>query len=133
MAGILSRDELATTFAHSSAFFGNSSKNSFHKGPAWLILSEIFNPMETLSHIIASFDIFQVILNAFPGIFSPIVHAFQGMFTLFAEIAGEQFASHPGLISGTFIFLVGYITWSGLSKLRRVMVSSRQVSPSKNH
>ena len=133
MGGFLSRDEPAISMAHSSAFFGNSSKNRFLRGPSWLILSEIFNPMETLSHIIASFDIFQVILNSFPGIFSPILHAFQGMFTLFAETAGKHFASHQGLISGTFIFLHGYITWTGISKFRQLMVSSRRVSPSKNH
>jgi hypothetical protein len=79
--------------------------------------------METLSHILASFDIFQTILSAFPQIFQPIVHAFQGMFVMLSEIAGKQFASHPGLISGTVIFLFVYVTWSGLSKLRRTKVS----------
>ena len=78
--------------------------------------------METLTHILASFDIFQTILSAFPQIFQPIVHAFQGMFMMLTGIAGKQFASHPGLISGTFIFLFVYVTWTGFSKLRRAMV-----------
>ena len=84
--------------------------------------------METLSHILASFDIFQVIISTFPQIFLPIVHAFQGMFVMLSDIAGRQFASHPGLISGTVIFLFVYVTWSGLSKLRQTMVSARQGS-----
>jgi len=78
--------------------------------------------METLSHILASFDIFQTLISAFPQIFMPIVHAFQGMFVMLSDIAGKQFASHPGLISGTFIFLFVYMTWIGLSKLIRAMV-----------
>jgi hypothetical protein len=90
------------------------------------------NPMETLSHILASFDIFQVILNAFPQIFLPIAHAFQGMFALLADVAGKQFASHPGLISGTVIFLLVYLTLSGLSKLRRTIVSPGPVSPERS-
>jgi hypothetical protein len=91
-----------------------------------------FNPMETLSHILASFDIFQVLLNAFPQIFLPIVHAFQGMFTQLADVAGKQFASHPGLISGTVIFLLVYLTLSGLSKLWRTIVTARPVSPERS-
>jgi hypothetical protein len=78
--------------------------------------------METLSHILASFDIFQTIISAFPQIFMPIVHAFQGMFVMLSGIAGKQFASHPGLLSGTFIFLFVYAAWTGLSKLRRSLV-----------
>jgi hypothetical protein len=81
--------------------------------------------METLSQILASFDIFQTIISAFPQIFQPIVHAFQGMFIMLSELAEKQFSSHPGLISGTVIFLFVYVTWSGLSKLRRTMVAAR--------
>jgi hypothetical protein len=87
--------------------------------------------METLSNIIASFDIFQVIITAFPRIFMPIVHAFQSIFTMVADIAEKQFASHPGLISGTILFLFVYVTLSGLSKLRRTFVTSRQPAPKK--
>jgi hypothetical protein len=84
--------------------------------------------METLSNILASFDIFQVILNAFPQIFSPIVHAFQGMFSVLSDIAGKQFEAHPGLISGTLIFFLVYLTFTGLSKLRKSYVSARRAS-----
>ena len=72
--------------------------------------------METLSHILASFDIFQVIFSAFPQIFTPIIHAFTGMFFMLTDMAGKQFASHPGLIAGIVIFLMGYLAWSGLAK-----------------
>ncbi len=89
--------------------------------------------METLSHILASFDIFQVILNAFPQIFMPVVHAFQGMFVMLSHLAGEQFASHPGLISGTIIFSVAYFTYIGLAKLKRTFMITRLASPEKSH
>jgi hypothetical protein len=89
-------------------------------------------PMETLSQILASFDIFQVIISAFPQMFLPIVHAFQGIFAMLSEIAGKQFASHPGLISGTIVFLLVYVTWSGLSKLRHTILSARSTSPKRS-
>jgi Mn2+/Fe2+ NRAMP family transporter len=85
--------------------------------------------METLTHILASFDIFQVIIGAFPRIFIPIIHAFHNMFIMFSDIASKQFESHPGIISGTVIFLFVYVIWSGLSKLRHSMVSARKVFP----
>lgn len=81
--------------------------------------------METLSTILASFDLFQVIFSAFPGIFMPIAHAFQNLFTLLTEIAGKQFASHPGLVSGIVMFFFVYLTWTGLSKLRRIFIPVR--------
>jgi hypothetical protein len=84
--------------------------------------------METFSHILASFDISQIFISAFPRIFIPVLHAFQGMFTMLSDIAGKQFASHPGLISGTFIILLVYLTWSGVSKIKQTIVSAQQVS-----
>ena len=89
--------------------------------------------METLSHILASFDIFQVILNAFPQIFMPVIHAFGNMFRMFSEIAMNQFSTHPGLISGTIMFFLVYVTYSGLSKLRHSAVPARQVSAKQTH
>ncbi|MDP1620859.1 MAG: hypothetical protein Q8M08_00830 [Bacteroidales bacterium] len=83
--------------------------------------------METLSNILASFDIFQVIINAFPRIFQPLMDSLQGMFAMLYDFAAEQFSSHPGLISGTVIFFTVYAIWSGLSKLRRAIVPARSV------
>ena len=84
--------------------------------------------METLSNILASFDIFQVIISAFPHLFTPVVHAFRDIFTLLSDVAGEQFASHPGLISGTIVFLIIYVSWSGLVRLKRAFISARSSS-----
>lgn len=84
--------------------------------------------METLSHILASFDIFQIIIGAFPHIFIPIFHAFQSMFVMLSDVAGKQFASHPGLISGTILFLLVYLTGTGLSKLKQTIISARSTS-----
>jgi hypothetical protein len=84
--------------------------------------------METLSNILASFDISQVLLSAFPQIFMPILHALQGMFVMLSEIAEKQFTSHPGLISGTIIFFLGYMSWTGIAKLKRSFLSARSVN-----
>jgi hypothetical protein len=89
--------------------------------------------METLTHILASFDIFQVIISAFPRMFIPIAHAFQGMFVMLSDIAGKQFAAHPGVISGTVFFLFVYVTWSGLTKLRQAMITSRTDRPERSN
>ena len=85
--------------------------------------------METLSNILASFDIFQVLLNIFPPIFTPILNAFRDIFTVLSDTAIKQFAAHPGLISGTIVFLLGYLAWTGVSKLRKSIVSLQQSSP----
>ena len=82
--------------------------------------------METITHILASFDIFEVLISAFPRIFIPVFHALQGMFTMLVDIAGRQFATHPGIISGTIVFLLGYLAWSGLSKLKQAIAVDRK-------
>ena len=74
--------------------------------------------METLTHILASFDISQVILSAFPQILNPIIHAFQGMFGMLADVAGKLFESHPGIISGTMIFFLVYLTQIAFSTFK---------------
>lgn len=75
--------------------------------------------METLSNILASFDIFQVILSVFPDIFNPLFNALKGMVMTLVHTAGEQFTAHPGLISGSLIFLLIYLAWSGLTRKRQ--------------
>jgi hypothetical protein len=81
--------------------------------------------METLTQILASFDIFQVIISAFPQIFLPVAHAFQSMYVMLSEMAGKMFTAHPGLISGAIVFIFIYATWSALLKLKRAIVSAR--------
>lgn len=85
--------------------------------------------METLSHIIASFDIFQVILQAFPKIFNPIVHAFEGLFTALYHFVSNMIFVHPGLLSGIVIFLAGYLIYNRFQKNRKSATSSLPVSP----
>jgi hypothetical protein len=75
--------------------------------------------METLSHILASFDIFQVIINAIPGMFAPLGHAFQTIFYTLRDLVGKEFITHPGLVSGTVVFIFVYLAWSGIARLRR--------------
>lgn len=84
--------------------------------------------METLSHIIASFDIFQVILNAFPQIFNPIVQAFQGIFLQLFHFMKPMVVTHPGIISGMMIFFIGYGAVKAIGQFRKVPISSPQPS-----
>ena len=79
--------------------------------------------METLSHIIASFDIFQVILNAFPQIFNPIVQAFQGIFHQLFHLIKNIVSAHPGLIAGVVTFLLVYSGIMGIRQLKRPAIS----------
>ncbi|MCX6304579.1 MAG: hypothetical protein NT040_06405 [Bacteroidetes bacterium] len=75
--------------------------------------------METFTHILASLDIFQVIINAFPQIFNPLMHAFEGIYRVMLNDGKQLFSSHPGLFSGIFIFLLGYISVAGIQRMRR--------------
>lgn len=85
--------------------------------------------METLSNILASFDIFQVLLSALPRMFAPLFEAFRDMYTNLAGIAGEQFETHPGMVSGAIIFLAGYLAWTGINHLiRQKTLAARPVA-----
>jgi hypothetical protein len=64
--------------------------------------------METLQHILASFDIFQVILNIFPQIFNPLAHAFEIIFGMLYTSAKGLVTANPGLVSGTLLFVGTY-------------------------
>jgi hypothetical protein len=64
--------------------------------------------METLSNILASFDIFQVLINAFPLITDPIIHAFEQIFTVMFSHFKNLFLAHPGLSLGLVVFVTGY-------------------------
>ena len=79
--------------------------------------------METLSHILASFDIFQVFINAIPQIFNPLVHAFQSIFHLLLHFMKNLVGAHPGLISGVVIFLLVYSSVMGIRQLRKATIS----------
>lgn len=81
--------------------------------------------METLSGVLASFDIFKVIFDAFPRAFEPLVHAFGMIFGIISDLVLEQFKAHPGLISGTVLFLIAYAGWQGLSALRKKVIPAR--------
>lgn len=75
--------------------------------------------METLSQILASFDIFQVLIAALPHLFGPLVQAFVTIWDTTARLFAEQFTTHPGLISGTILFLIAYSAYTAVSKLFR--------------
>ena len=113
---------------HSPPIFRGFIEKIFPWEVAPINFGQNIQPMETLTHIIGSLDIFQIILSVFPQIFNPLAHAFQSRFIMLRDIAGEQFASHPGIISGTIIFSLAFAVYSGLSKLQRTIISTRNTA-----
>ena len=87
--------------------------------------------METLSQIIASFDIFQVLVSAFPRIYNPIIHAFEGMFVMLYDLLRNIILVHPGLLAGMGFFLIGYVVYYLFLKMRRSALSSTVSSQSR--
>ena len=85
--------------------------------------------METLSHIIASFDIFQVIINVFPNIFQPLAGAFQSIYLVMLHFVKNMVMEHPGLVSGVVIFLLTYGVYSGIRQFRKAIIFAPQASP----
>ncbi|MEI6433783.1 MAG: hypothetical protein WCP32_02985 [Bacteroidota bacterium] len=80
--------------------------------------------METLSNILASFDVFQVFFNSFQLIADPIAHAFQQIFATLYPFLKNMFSAHPGLTFGVIVFIFGYITLSSINLTRRFFSSS---------
>lgn len=75
--------------------------------------------METISNILASFDIFQVLLSALPMITDPLLNSFHLVFNIFSEYAEKMVTTHPGLTMGVVAFLFGYVTVQVINRLRR--------------
>jgi len=85
--------------------------------------------METLSNILASFDLFQLILTAFPQIFKPIINAFELIYRILFSYVENLVVVHPGLLAGFLIFFTGYMIYSRIQRLRKAAISSpRQAS-----
>lgn len=75
--------------------------------------------METITNIISSFDIFNLLVAAFPEIFNALTDALGYTYLLLADMIQGLFRSHPGLIMGTLVFLTGYMGWTALSVILR--------------
>lgn len=84
--------------------------------------------METLSEIIASFDIFQVLLSAFPQIFNAIINTFETILSSLLTFFRSYILVHPGLISGVVIFFVVYLAYSRIVRLKKASISSPRSS-----
>jgi len=79
--------------------------------------------METLSNILASFDIFQVLIPVFPMITDSIIHAFEQIFVSLSGTYKSLFVSHPGITLGIFVLTLGYASVYALSGIQRFIVS----------
>lgn len=75
--------------------------------------------METISNILASFDIFQVLLSALPMITDPLLNSFQLVFNILSDYAEKMVTTHPGLTMGVVVFLSGYVMVRFVQHLRR--------------
>jgi len=78
--------------------------------------------METITHFLASLDIFQVLINVFPSIFSPLLHGFHSLFILMFTSMKHLVELNPGLIGGVFFLSLGYGIFALVNKLRKVRV-----------
>jgi hypothetical protein len=78
--------------------------------------------METITHFLASLDIFQILINAFPSIFNPIIHGFQNLFILLFTSLKHLVELNPGLIGGMFFILAIYGIFTLAQNLRKVRV-----------
>jgi DNA-directed RNA polymerase beta subunit len=84
--------------------------------------------METLSNILASFDIFQVFVSAFPMITEPIVHAFDQIIITLSGFYNSLFVAHPGITLGIFVLTLGYASVYVLNGIQRFIVSKLRTS-----
>ncbi|MEI7981030.1 MAG: hypothetical protein WCI71_05225 [Bacteroidota bacterium] len=82
--------------------------------------------METLNHLLASLDIFQVLINAFPVIVDPLVHGFQQLFTHLFTSLKHITELNPGLISGAIFTALVYGGFAMIQKVRKVRPVSQR-------
>lgn len=73
--------------------------------------------METITQIIASLDIFSVLINIFPEIFNPIANAFESLFIQVYTSFEKLVALNPSIIFSILIFisawgLYNFIRWA---------------------
>jgi len=78
--------------------------------------------METITHFLASLDIFQILINAFPSIFNPIIHGFQNLFILLFTSFKHLVELNPGLIGGMFFISAVYVFFALAQKLKKARV-----------
>jgi hypothetical protein len=81
--------------------------------------------METLSQIIASLDIFQVVINAFPSIFKPLMEGFETIFRLVFSSLSGLVKGNPGLTSGVVVFMIVYGFYSLMQRIKKARITVR--------
>jgi len=87
--------------------------------------------METLNHLIASLDIFQVLIQSFPAIVEPLSHGFQIMFIhLFTSLKNFT-VMNPGLISGTIFISFVYGGFTLAQHLKKFRLANQTVTDRK--
>jgi len=75
--------------------------------------------METLNHLIASFTIFQVLIQSFPTIVEPLYHGLQLMFAHLFTSLKNLAEMNPGLISGTIFISFVYGGFTLVQRLKK--------------
>ncbi|MCK9422934.1 MAG: hypothetical protein M0Q38_10070 [Bacteroidales bacterium] len=76
--------------------------------------------METLNHLFASLDIFQVLLKSFPAIVDPLLHGFQQLFVHLYNSLKHLVEQNPGLISGAIFIALVYTGFAFVKNQKKV-------------
>ena len=64
--------------------------------------------METFFQILASFDIFQIILNSFPAIINPIIKGFESIYHQIFPSIKNLVEHYPSMTFGSLILILAY-------------------------
>jgi hypothetical protein len=76
--------------------------------------------METLHQVLASFDIFSVLVSAFPSIFNPLMEGFRELFQVLFSSIKQMVTLNPGLVLGSIFMSLVYFVINTFSRLRKV-------------
>ncbi|MEI6455601.1 MAG: hypothetical protein WCO93_04880 [bacterium] len=75
--------------------------------------------METIVQFFASLDIFQVLINLFPGIFNPIAETIKGIFLQLWSGIESIFGHNPSIFFGILISFGIYGTYTFFQRVRK--------------
>jgi len=76
--------------------------------------------METIQHVIASFNIFSVLISALPSIFNPLAEGFRELFQVLFSSIKQMVTLNPGLVFGAIFMSLVYFVINFSSRLRKV-------------
>lgn len=82
--------------------------------------------METIANILASFDIFPLLLHALVISFKPVADAFSQMGAAMLPYLREMVVAQPGLLSGIIVMTLIYSLYAMVKRMRVSAISAVQ-------